>query len=152
VKYLEQDALFEEAINQAFPPVQPEIKDAGNCLAAGLPTAAVYHLMRVAEIGLRKLAKQLNVKLGYAIEFATWGNVIGAIDRKLEILRKQRKTKSREAKLQHYSALLLDIKAFQYLWRNPGAHAGPRYDEHQAQSAFNHVRAFMQQLVERMKE
>lgn len=151
VKYLEAEKLVGLVVFLAFDQIHNEIADAGNCLAVGLWTASVYHLMRVAEIGLRKLAKQLRIKLRCAIEFATWGEAIGAIDRKLDALRNKPRTKAREAELQHYSALLLDIKAFQYLWRNPGAHAGDRYNEKQAESAFEHVCSFMQKVAERVK-
>jgi hypothetical protein len=150
VQFLEQDALFDDAVNQAFPSAQPEIKDAGNCLAVGLPNAAIFHLMRVAELGLRALAKTLNVKMPVQIEFATWGQVIDAIDKKLAQLKGQTPAKSEKA--QFYSGLILEIRAFSHLWRNPVMHARSRYDEPQAQSAFNHVRSFMQRLAERVKE
>jgi hypothetical protein len=62
VEYLEQEKLFGDAVYENFPSARGDIRDAGNCLAAGLNTAAVFHLMRVVELGLRALAKKLHVK------------------------------------------------------------------------------------------
>jgi hypothetical protein len=53
----ERDELFgKEVKDSASPQLNTEIKAAGNCLAADLHTAAVFHLMRVAEHGLHALA------------------------------------------------------------------------------------------------
>jgi hypothetical protein len=59
--FFEQGALFSEAVNQSFPSAKSHLKSAGNCLAADLHTAAVFHLMCVAELGLRALSKKLHV-------------------------------------------------------------------------------------------
>lgn len=145
--YFENENLFEDLHQSLSVEINAEIKDAGNCLAADLNTAAVFHLMRVAEVGLRKLAKPFGIKLPHRIEFATWGEVLRAIQTELD-KPGVRRSKSKEKKLQRYSHLLLDIKAFQHLWRNPVSHLRGRYDALQAQSAFNHVRSFMQKLAE----
>lgn len=145
--FFEKEKLFEETVHNTFSEAREEIKDAGNCLAADLNTAAVFHLMRVAEVGLRKLAKPFGIKLPHRIEFATWGGVLKAIQTELD-KPGVRRSKSKEKKLQRYSHLLLDIKAFQHLWRNPVSHLRGRYDALQARSAFNHVRSFMQKLAE----
>ena len=144
----ERGNLFGEAVYNAFPEARDEIKNAGTCLAAGLNTATVFHLMRVAEFGLRKLAKPFNIKLPHQIEHATWGKVLEAIQIELD-KKGVRRSSAKDKKLQRNSQLLLEIKAFQHLWRNPVSHLRGRYDELQAESAFNHVRAFMQKLSEK---
>jgi hypothetical protein len=145
----DKEKLFGDAVYDAFPQseLRDEIKDAGNCLATGLNTAAVFHLMRIAEFGLRKLAKHFKIKLPHQIEFATWGTVLEKIQIELD-KKGVRRSPSKEKKLQRYGQLLLEIKAFQHLWRNPVSHLRGRYDSLQAESAFNHVRAFMQKLVD----
>jgi len=149
-QYLEQAALFGPLVFEKFESARAEIRDAGNCLATDLPNAAVFHLMRVAELGLRAIAKRLKVRLPVQIEFATWGRVIEACGKQLDVLKG--KTAAKDKKAQFYSALILDIRAFSHLWRNPVMHARSRYDKHQAQSAFNHVRSFMQHIAERSGE
>jgi hypothetical protein len=146
VEFFEQNKLFGDDVWGAFPEARDEIKSVGNCLAADLNTACVFHLMRVAEIGLQKLARSLKVKLPCQIEFATWGNITSAISDELQKIKSSRKTSARDKKLQHCSQLLLDIKAFQYLWRDPVSHLRGTFDALQARSAFNHVNGFMQKV------
>jgi hypothetical protein len=66
----------------AFPAVQREIFDATDCYALGHNTASVFHSMRIAEHGLRSLAKERRIKLAKnkPIEWATWQDIIKAID------------------------------------------------------------------------
>ena len=76
--------LFGPDVNKAFPKAIEDIRQAGNCMVAECGTAAVFHLMRVAEHGLRKLATRLHVKLthkgsNHPIEFADWDKVITGI-------------------------------------------------------------------------
>jgi hypothetical protein len=59
--YFEQEQLFGGVIYELFPEARNDIRNAGNCLAASLPDAAVFHLMRVAEHGLRALARKIKV-------------------------------------------------------------------------------------------
>ncbi len=49
--YYESDALLTEAAKKAFPHAAAEIRTAGNCFAAGLITACVFHCMRALEQG-----------------------------------------------------------------------------------------------------
>jgi len=51
LQYFEQEMLFGLEVCLTFGEAQEDIKDAGNCLAADLNTAAVFHLMRVVEYG-----------------------------------------------------------------------------------------------------
>jgi hypothetical protein len=86
VRFFEQLDLFGETVSAAFPSAQPEIKDAGNCLAADLHTAAVFHLMRAVEVGLRAFAKKLRVtkvKTTIPIELGTWEEIIKALETKV---------------------------------------------------------------------
>ncbi len=61
--FLEQKNLFGKSVWKAFPSARDEIQAAGNCLALDLNTAAVFHLMRAAELGMRALAVHLKVRL-----------------------------------------------------------------------------------------
>jgi hypothetical protein len=147
LKWNNQEELFGEYVNKIFPEANSEIKSAGNCLAAEENTAAVFHLMRVAELGLRRLAKSLRVRLAYQIEFATWTNITDKLDEKLRELKSTKRSISREKKLHFYSGLLLEIRAFQYLWRDPVMHARFTFDHEQAVNTFKHVQIFMATLA-----
>ena len=62
----------------SFKSATPEIEDAVDCFALDKPTASVFHLMRIAEHGLRALARERKVKLpkGKPIEWGTWQDLI----------------------------------------------------------------------------
>jgi hypothetical protein len=51
-----------------FRDAKPEIEQAVICFSLELYTATVFHMMRVAELGLRSLAGKVNVTLKHAIE------------------------------------------------------------------------------------
>ncbi len=62
-KYLLQHALFGENVRTAFPSAAFDIEQAGNCLAVEANMAAIYHLLRVAEHGLRALARDRRIEI-----------------------------------------------------------------------------------------
>jgi hypothetical protein len=152
-KYFEQEDLFGETVSTAFPSAKQNIKNAGNCLASDLHTAAVYHLMSVAEMGLRSVAKQLRVKTvrkAVPLELGTWEDVIRALESKVNGQFPRSKKGQQESDF--YKGLFVEFRAFKDLWRNKVMHVRISYDSHQAQSAFDHVCAFMQRLAERVSE
>ncbi len=53
--------LFGERVFQAFPSANYDIAEAGKCLACERSTAAVFHLMRVMEAGLKVLARGMDI-------------------------------------------------------------------------------------------
>jgi hypothetical protein len=53
--------LFGKEVNDRFPMAIDDIEEAGKCLALGRATACVLHAMRIIEVGLRALAKALNI-------------------------------------------------------------------------------------------
>lgn len=150
--FFEQHDLFGEAVSAAFPSAQSEIKDAGNCLAADLHTAAVFHLMRAVEHGLRALARHLKVKAGQPLEYACWEQVIRAIDQRLDKIRLKTRGRKKSAELEFYGRLLMECAYFKDKWRNPVSHARDRYSEAGALDALGHVQDFMKKLAERVKE
>ena len=146
--------------------LKAEIRAAGNCLAADLNTAAVFHLMRVVEIGLRAVARKLQVTvtvgksrssicpineptcpLGKSrkvtkklrLEFAQWQQIISAIDEKAKSLPKARAGRLKDAMSSFYY--------FKEVWRNNVMHSRETYDADQAGRVFLQVKEFMRQLA-----
>ncbi len=149
--YFDHDSLFGGHVSEAFPLAAQDIRDSGNCLALGLDTAAVFHLMRVAEFGLRRIARNLGVstigKNKRPIDFENWNTICRAIDTKIDALN-QRKPSARRAKnLRHYSEMNAHIRAFKDCWRNDVSHTRRSYDEYQASSVCVHVKGFMQRVT-----
>jgi hypothetical protein len=153
-KYFEAPALFGRAVLKNFRSLRSEIKDAGNCFAAGLDTAAMFHLMRIAEKGLRTLAVHLGVRKTRdktPIDLATQGKIIGALNDKLKLLGQPvsgRQVKQRE----FYADLLSSLTGFKDLWRNEVSHSDKRYDEHDSAKAMRYVGDFMTRLATKVSE
>src|SRR5208282_5491043 len=79
-KYFERDDMFGAKVYDRFPPARDDIKDAGNCYAASLYTACVFHLMRVAELGLRAIADKVGAEITHSgqaipLEYGDWNKV-----------------------------------------------------------------------------
>jgi hypothetical protein len=152
-EYFEQVHLFGPAVWTAFPCAEPDIKAAGNCLAADLNTAAVFHLMRAAEFGLRALARHLRVRIkNKPIEYAVWGEIIDNIQAKIASKIPKKKGKRKADALVFYHGALGEFNAFKDVWRNNVMHTRGEYNAHQAVSAYLHVRGFMQRLAERITQ
>ena len=141
------DAAFNDDL------LREDISEAGKCLALERNTAAVLHLMRVAEFGLRKLARKLkvtSVKKGRPLELADWKMIFDAVEKKLTALRGKKRTHKQDAQLELYAGLLIELRAFKDAWRDRTSHARVTYDALQARSIYNHVASFMQRLAERL--
>jgi hypothetical protein len=176
-EFFEQENLFGTAVSDKFPLAKSDIKDAGNCLAAGLHTAAVFHLMRVAEQGMRALAIHLKVKIiqgkrvkvcphckipissgakakakTIPLEYAMWDETLKALHAKIGKIKQSSKGQRRTADSEFYQGLVIELEAFKDLWRNEVMHCRGAYDSHQAMRAMVHVREFMQRLVTRVSE
>jgi hypothetical protein len=146
VRYFQQENLFDEAVSKAFPSAVLEIKDAGNCLALELESAAVFHLMITVEYGLRALAKRLRgVKLKRDLRYSDWGTVIMAIKTKLGNT-SPRSTKG-QARKEFYLKAMDDCDYFKDVWRNNTFHGRKRPDKYDSEKAFEKVRDFMQRLA-----
>jgi hypothetical protein len=150
VRFFEKDELFGPEVAQAFPEANVEIKDAGNCLAADLNTAAVFHLMRASELGLRALAQKLNAwQRSFPVEFAQWSEVIDEIKKELEkreaALLQTGKGPQKDAALEYFSVVLSDIKHLK-LDRDRVMHTRADYDSNEAQGIFRRVNEFMNRL------
>lgn len=151
-QYFEQDLLFGLQVNQKVPLAVADIRDAGNCIAASLDTAAVFHLMRVAEHGLRALAKKLRVSLKHKgqpipVELADWNHVITEIKNKIAAVSQLPKgSRQRQAKLELYSDAADHCTFMKDIWRNNMAHTRKPYKQSEAIAILDRVKDFMQFL------
>jgi hypothetical protein len=150
--YIDNESLFGEPVKKSFPSAVEDIKNAGNCLAVELPTAAVFHLMRVSEHGLRRLARKLQVKVIdkkqlCPLEYAEWDKVITAIDNKIKAMKPSLpKGPKRQTQLELYSEANQHCLFMKDIWRNTISHTRKPYSSLEAQSVFERVRDFMQFL------
>jgi hypothetical protein len=146
VDYFQQEALFGAEVNEAFPTAIEDIKSAGNCYAAGLNTAAVFHFVRSAEVALVALAKKkLKIKnVGKSpVEEAMWQRIIEALEGKIEEAEKLAKGPKKRAALKLYHDLSNDCKAIKDKYRNPVCHGTEICTPLTAMDAHNSVKRFM---------
>lgn len=147
-KYFNADSLFGSEVREVLPEAESDIREAGNCLALERDTAAVFHLMRAAERGLRRLAKRLRVKVVYhgnicAVEYADWGAVTAAVQTKLTQIRKTPKGRKLTEQLELYSDAADHCTFMKDIWRNTTSHTRKPYTHGEALAAFDRVRDFM---------
>jgi hypothetical protein len=140
-----------------IPDAVEDIKRAGNCMAFDLNTAAVFHLMRVTEFGLRTLAVSLGVtKVGPRdLDFVTWSAIIDQlnpiIETKLKGLNKVSIDRTEDEARARYRGLLKDFQYLKDSERNPLFHVRKHYDagdEPAVEGVYLHIHEFMRRLAE----
>lgn len=155
--FLDNEHLFGEAVSKAFPSAQKDITEAGNCLAAECTTAAVWHLMRAAEVALRVLVTDRKIPLtGKPVEHREWGDLIGLLDNYVRNLRLTDKAKwqnpfLKEDQARFYNEVTGEFRGFNEAWRRHLSHAQADafVDRDYAASVFRHVKTLMQKLTEK---
>lgn len=148
---------FDEKILDAFPSARYDITEACGCLAVELNTAAVFHLMRAAEYGLRALAYDRRVKVRKGpLDLATWDDILKELETCERMIEGYPRTQAREAQYKFYHGAAIEFRAFKNTWRNRFFHTREAWAEEQdrdkAKSVLIHVRAFMGILATRIGE
>ena len=160
---VDKDDLFGLEVNAAFKSAVPDIKEAGNCLAVGCPTASVFHLMRAVEWGLRGLAAHLGKnsvrthrsgKVNYKpLPYSDWEHILNQlgplVDKRIE---KMRPGPKKQAAQEFYYPALQDIRAIRDAWRNHVMHSRAEYSPQDAEAIRGHVERLLRTLATRIKE
>ncbi len=143
-----------ESILKRFASVRDDAFAATDCCALGHGTASVFHSMRVAEIGLRVLAKERRVRLPRErpIELAEWRAIIDATEKKAAELRNCPVSAKRDDAVSFYQGALGELQAFKDVYRNNVCHTRDNFDDNQALSVLTHVRGLMGRLAARLDE
>jgi hypothetical protein len=140
------------AVVKAFPNVERDAFSATDCYALGHDTASVFHSMRVAEHGLRAIAREREIKLknDKPIEWATWMDIIKELDNQISLIVNKRAGQVRDEAQEFYSGLRADLNGFKDEYRNSVSHVRKEYDEFEALRALTKVREFMERLSARI--
>ncbi|HEX5183256.1 MAG TPA: hypothetical protein VFW19_08910 [Allosphingosinicella sp.] len=143
---------WEVSVN-AFPDIEWDVYEATDCYALQHHTASVFHSMRVAEHGLRALAKErrINLPKNKPIEWATWQEIIKALDDEIKVIGTTWKAgKAKDSALAFYSGTRAELNGFKDEYRNLVMHVRAHYDEFQAARALSRVHAFMEAISEKI--
>jgi hypothetical protein len=144
--YEAKNPLMGALVEAKFPDASRDVAAAGRCLALEESTAAVFHLMRVLEHGLRFLATRVGLSSD-AMALENWKNVIDQIEKKIREMEGLPKSPIKSETLQHYSEAAIQFRYFKDAWRNHVSHSRSTYDERDAVSIWNHATEFMQHLA-----
>jgi len=141
-----------EEVAELFPEADVDIRSASIALVFGLHTAAVFHLMRVAEVGLKWLAKQQRVTLRenkkpLPINEAMWGKIIDGLNASIRQARQMTAGPKKRARLEAFASAALHCDYMKDIWRNNVSHAHRSYSLPEARVAMQRVRDFMQTLA-----
>lgn len=150
--WLEKENNINSQLIKSFPSAKDDYNEAVLCYVYGQHTAAVFHSMRILEYGLKALAKDLKLKFYRQ----NWGKIIqkikDEINNEIKTLSNQPKDPSRTERLKFLSNAAQEFTYFKDGWRNYVMHGDDKYDESQALSVFNHVKAFMVHLSKCLSE
>jgi hypothetical protein len=152
--YFDKNNLFGSAVAASFPDANDDIQEAGNCLAAGRNTAATFHLMRVAEWGLRGLCADVGLirirrrKGGQTrytpIAYSQWEDMLNQLPAKIDAkTEKLKRGPKKQAAQTHYYSLLHDIKGIKDAFRNHIMHTRVSYTSMEADAIFEYVKRIM---------
>jgi len=143
VEFYENKRAFGDAVIDKFPMATEDIEAAGNCISLQQPTACVFHLMRVLEVGVQALARKLKIKLDPKEE--TWRQVLLHLNKAIKAA--PCKTASQRAKRARYSAAAAQLGGVRMAWRNDVMQPKQTYTREQAREVFDATRLFMTHLA-----
>ncbi len=146
VKFYTEPMLFGKEVNDRLSAAIDDIEEAGKCLALGRATACVLHTMRVLEVGLKALARALNIP--YA---PSWESYLKQISDQIAVKHKNKTTKWKRAE-KFYRDLSGDLLLVKQAWRNPTMHIDRKYGIDEAEQIFNAAKLFMQRLANHFNE
>jgi hypothetical protein len=132
--YKQEQPLFGDDVENKFGQMSEDIAEAGKCISMNRNTAAVFHLMRVMEIGVQRFGDKLGVTL---VQEKVWQVILdqtNAAIRKMDP--KQPKTKAYAEAASH----LYNVKV---AWRNEVMHPKQTYTDEEAMAIFGNVRTFI---------
>jgi hypothetical protein len=156
--------LFGVDVFTAFPSAANDISSAGNCLAVECHTAAIFHLMRAVEWGMRSLCADLGLTktkrkrrsgryVYVPIEYSEWEKLLDQLQDRVDAKLSRLKRGVQKQKLQEfYYPALQDLRGFRDAWRNHVMHSRAEYTREDALAVFSHVKRFMLNLSSRIAE
>lgn len=135
--FMPVEPLFGNLVEDKMPQAIEDIAEAGKCLAIKRATAAVFHLMRVMEIGVQKFGDKLGVQL---TDEKVWQVILDGVNAEIKKLGKNQHAKDCAS----ISAHLYNVKL---AWRNEAMHPKATYTLEEANGIFSAVRQFTNELA-----
>jgi hypothetical protein len=144
---------FGQDAQDKFPSSIFEVDEAGKCYVMGRHTAAVFHLMRTMEIGIRAVARCLEVPDPVKPAERNWAFILREMKKGIEAREKSLpKSWSDPADKQFFDDMHVSLDAVKNVWRNPTMHVERTYTDEEAEHIYGAVRGFMKKLASRCDE
>jgi hypothetical protein len=140
----ENETPFGPLVRDKFPAAGDDIQGAAQCYALGQPTACVFHLMRVMELGVGLLKTRFRVKIPDPRN-ETWANIIRLVNVKIEAL--PTKTARQRGWKHDLATASAQLNAVRIATRNNVMHPKQTYTSEQASDVYASTRAFMIHLA-----
>ena len=146
--------MFGEKVYDNFPSTRQELKEAANCLAVDLPTAAVFHLMRISETGMRVLLEDRQITPKKPFDLQTWQELLNELETEIRKINDWPNTLglAKTQAQEFYNNAKAELYGFKDAWRNHVMHNRKRYSFDEAKGVLDHVERFVRALAERISE
>lgn len=140
--YNPDEPIIDKIILDKFPDIIEDISEAGNCYALNRNTACVFHLMRILEKAVQKLAISLDLSTILTCD-KEWQIIINDIRGQL----KTKYPKHADTERIKYENTLGHLETIKIAWRNPTMHPKATYTEEEAKALLSAVEIFLKDLV-----
>lgn len=142
------DELIEfDGFAERFPKGAFEIEEAAKCLAYGRSTAAVFHAMRLLEIGIYALSKRLGLEDPVKTSEKNWATILRKIKAKIdEKWPSNKRLPGTDGAA--FEKLYAQLDAVRNPWRNATMHVENTYQPHEALHILRCSAFFMKELSE----
>jgi hypothetical protein len=151
-RFYEQGTLcLGDDVADKFQSAAYEIDEAAKCFALDRYTAAVFHLMRTMEFGIKAVARCLQIPDPIKPAERNWGKMLGRIAGGMNAKwpTSADRTNGDGA---IFEGLHASLDAIKNAWRNPTMHVENNYNEEEADHIFGVVMGFMKKLASRCDE
>jgi hypothetical protein len=128
-----------------------ELDEAAKCIALGRPTAAVFHLVRLMEIGIGAVARCLQIPDPVRPSERNWGRILENVQKGIDH-RWPHSTDRMQGDGALFESLHASLDAVKNPWRNATMHVEHKYTLEDAEHIFVAVRGFMKKLASRCNE
>jgi hypothetical protein len=148
---------FSLALNEkaaaAFPSAGSDIAEGGRCFGFGRYSAAVFHMLRAADPGVRALARAANATAAAAHDGADWAPLLTLVDARVSVISTWPVGPARAAALEFFQGALSEARGLHDAARKlANASATATLEEHQALHVCHTTKDLLVRLSERVTE
>jgi hypothetical protein len=148
------EEIFDQKVLERFPEISDDVFDAAQCFIHYSSTACVFHLMRIVEVGVLKVARLADIQ----DPKPSWGAILSKLERLTQRTQYQDLPPSIQPHIGLIRKLLPKLHAIQHAWRNKVSHVENKLiptdaiNEEVATEVMSAVQAFMRMLASELPE